>query len=554
MVFFSLVDNDTKFNVFDVHLYGQDSLESIIPLNTEKLPTVLTVAGSDSSGGAGIEADLKTITAHKCYGLTGITALTAQNTTGVQDILKTSESMITSILDANFKDIKINSIKTGLLTDESISALKNIIDKFDYNGDLVVDPVMVSTSGYTFVKSQLIEIINKELGNFITIITPNMIEAKAIINTLSGENQYSSKPLETIEEMYTMCYKIFKLTGIKNILVKGGHQIWKGTTLLTDVLYSSNNDSFYVFHSEMLSSTNTHGTGCTLSSAIASNIAHGLSIVNAVANGIVYVQNGIKLAPNLGSGNGPLNQIQKFKLFNYEAIAHKNFELPFKNGDALKYLYSHPKIEQHWQAYVNHPFMFKVRDMSLPLENFKHFIQQDYIYLINYSHIISYLSTFSVTKEDFKGDLNKIFALHEEIDKSRDIIFLLKGDLKIDFEPNQTNKEYMQKLLDVATKTGDALDIATAITPCFHGYFIAAHNANNLVKKYYEADEFTTELYSKWIDGNLSNIYMEACKSAEIEFNNLIQKYCKSQQKLDRVIQIFETFTKLEVQFWDKCI
>ncbi|GMM35215.1 bifunctional hydroxymethylpyrimidine kinase/phosphomethylpyrimidine kinase [Saccharomycopsis crataegensis] len=545
----------TKFKVFEIHLYEHDSLELIVPLNTANLPAVLTVAGSDSSGGAGIEADLKTIIAHKCYGLTGITTLTAQNTTGVEDVLTISQSMMKSILDANFSDIKISSIKTGLLTKESIAALKYAIDKYEYKNNLVVDPVMVSTSGFEFMKSDLFECINREIGNSITIITPNLLEAKAIINTLSGKNLYTNEPLETIEEMYMMCRKIFDLTGIENILIKGGHQKWKQQDLLTDTLYCSENDSYYVFHSKMIDSVHTHGTGCTLSSAIASNMAHGLSIINAVANGIIYVQNGIRSAPGFGRGNGPLNHIQSFKLFNYEAIVEdKSFKLPFSEGEAFKFLFNHPRIAKHWQEYINHPFMFKVRDMSLPLEKFRHFIQQDYVYLINYSHIMSYLATYSTSKEDFRSDLAKLFALHEEMNKTGDIISLLNDDPTKGFEPNPTNKEYMEKLLDIATNTGDALDITTALTPCFHGYSIAAHNANNSVKKYHKADKLTTEVYTRWIDGNLQTVYSEACKVSEIEFNALIRKRCKSQQKLDRVIEIFETFTKLEVQFWSRCI
>lgn len=306
------------YKVVDIDIYGSFNVLRETPAvdNACKLKTVMSVAGSDSSGGAGIEADLKTITAHGCYGLTAITCLTAQNTIGVKNAIKTTPQLIEDILDSNFTDIPINAIKTGLLTEHAIPALRKSMEKYSYKGHLVVDPVMVSTSGYDFIDNIVLKMIIDSLSPFITIITPNMIEAKCLVNTLLQEQKYDENSILDLDDVFGMCQLIHENTGISNILIKGGHQQW-GDSKLTDILFISEEKTFYKFNSKMIDSRHTHGTGCTLSSAIASNLAKDLTLVNAVGNGIVYVQNGIKCAPRLGNGNGPLNHIQTINYVDY---------------------------------------------------------------------------------------------------------------------------------------------------------------------------------------------------------------------------------------------
>jgi hydroxymethylpyrimidine/phosphomethylpyrimidine kinase len=540
-----------QFNVVNLNLYDKVKLECITPIRKDnKLPTVMTVAGSDSSGGAGIEADIKTITTNKCYALTCIDFLTAQNTTGVINALGTDEKIVTSILDQNFSDIPIDSIKTGLLTEEAIFCLKNAIEKYNYKGILVVDPVMVSTSGYDFVSNKIIKSITDHLSPFITLITPNMIEAKVLINTITNEKQYDNNPLGSLHEMFEMCYKISKMTGIKNVLLKGGHQEWADEKLLTDVLYCSEKNTHYVIYSEKLVSVHTHGTGCTLSSAIASNLASGLSIINAVANGIVYVQNGIKMAPELGSGNGPLNHIQNVVKYNHEAKIQGTFTLPFNEGGVLEYLYNHPQIKESWEQYTNHEFMESIVNSSLKLENFKRFCEQNILYLISYQHALSFLLAKLNDFEDVQNCLEKLNLILDEVAKYKNILLSL-GHTEDDIdkiEPIKECKDYMDALIDLSSNTGDILDIVVAMLPCCHGYYLACNNSENKN----DCDtcfDLRDTLYSSWINEVLSESYYFYLKKEELRLNKAFKKYCLSEVKLQRAVEIFYMFTELEIKF-----
>lgn len=542
----------SKYDISQIFLCRKQQLESITPIKSEdgRLKTVLTVAGSDSSGGAGIEADLKTITVHRCYGLTGITTLTAQNTTGVFDAVSTPEDIMMKILDSNFADIPIDSIKTGLLTTASVTALRQTIDKYKYEGSLVVDPVMVSTSGFEFFKDELLESIVKNLSKNISLLTPNLIEAKKIVNILSNEKKYDEANLTTLEEFFEMCLSIHKLSGISNILIKGGHQKWKDAKLLTDVLYCSAENKFYVFNSEMIDSKNTHGTGCTLSSAIASNLAHGLSLINSIANGIVYVQNGIKSSPQLGNGNGPLNHIQHVKQFNYEATIKTGFVLPFEKGDALKYLISRPEIAPLWKYYTNHPFMRQMRDKTLPLEKFIDFCEQDIVYLINYAHIFSFLTTITVNQKECQAIYAKIDAINKETEKYR-IIFAKFGGIHDDITANKACKKYMEDLLDLSRHRGDFFDVSLSLAPCFHGYYTSCKNAEAQLANGTLDDKTAHDSYELWFEENISDELGDALKNSEKSLNELFEQYCTSEVKLERAVEIFKKFTILDIEFLD---
>lgn len=542
---------DVKYTTREIHLYDDSYNESITPISeSNKLNTVLTVAGSDSSGGAGIEADIKTISAHKCYALTTIVSLTAQNTMGVINAAPTTKEMIKNMLSENFTDISICAIKTGLLTEDAIVELKNAILQFEYKGYLVADPVMVSTSGFDFINNSVLKLLIETLSPFITLLTPNMVEAKCLLNTLYDQKLYDkSNDIDKIEEIYDMCLKIYARTGISNILIKGGHQNWKDSNLLTDVLYCSDSNSFTVFKSEMINSKNTHGTGCTLSSAIASNLSNGLSIINSVANGIVYVQNGIKTAPNIGNGHGPLNHIQNMKQYNY--MSSSKFELPFKTGEALEYLVNHPEVKDHWNSYTNHNFMKMVYNFKLPLDNFKRFAEQNYIYLQRYANVILKLASKShniIEMEDSVKILNDTFV---EIKRHKNILSQLgfTDEYIENIKPSKECTLYTNELMNLAENSGDMFDIIVSLTPCFHGFREASLNAMRENSRGSNVDKFTREVYVKWIDQNTSEWYDNACINDKERLDLFFRKYCSDKIKLDRTIFIFKKFTKLEIDF-----
>lgn len=251
---------------------------------------VLTIAGSDCSGGAGIQADLKTMTAHKVYGMSVLTALTAQNTTGVFGVLEASPEFVAAQLDAVFTDIRPDAVKIGMVSNSRI--IEVIVQKLqEYEAiNIVVDPVMISTSGSKLLNDEAMEAVVSRLIVCADIITPNIPEAEALTRL----------PIETQQDMLTAAQKIAGMIP-GAILIKGGHL----TDTANDLLYQ--NGQAHWFESERVNNPNTHGTGCTLSSAIACNLALGYDLAASVQNAKNYVLGALRANLNLGRGSGPLN-------------------------------------------------------------------------------------------------------------------------------------------------------------------------------------------------------------------------------------------------------
>ncbi|KAK9378640.1 pyridoxamine kinase [Kockiozyma suomiensis] len=281
------------------------------------LPRVLTIAGSDSSGGAGIEADLKTITVHGCYGMTCITGLTAQNTTGVKEIFSVPHAFVEVALDADLTDIGVDAVKTGMLT--SADTIRSVAKKMkEYNvSNICVDPVMISTSGSHLLPDAAVSGYLTDLFPIATIITPNLQEAQFIYNIATG----SEMPINSLEEAKSLAKGLYNL-GPKYVLLKGGHLPLSRTTykrvpfesansqtIVADIIYDGT--SYEIIESPFIITKNTHGTGCTLSSAIASNLAKQMSVSDAVKEAIDYVHCAIADDLQLGKGNGPINHLHK---------------------------------------------------------------------------------------------------------------------------------------------------------------------------------------------------------------------------------------------------
>lgn len=253
------------------------------------METVLTIAGSDSIGGAGIQADIKTITCNGCYAMSAITAMTAQNTLGVKSIQESTPEFLADQLDAVFTDIVPDAVKIGMVSDARLAQV--IAEKLNYYEakNIVVDPVMVATSGSSLIKTEAIEILAKELFPIATLITPNIPEAEVL----------SEIKISTEEQMLAAAKKISEKYGT-SVLLKGGHSINDAN----DVLYAGKN--FLWFLSERIENKNTHGTGCTLSSAIATFLAKGNNLECSVQLAKNYITECLKANLNLGKGSGPL--------------------------------------------------------------------------------------------------------------------------------------------------------------------------------------------------------------------------------------------------------
>lgn len=261
------------------------------------MKNVLTIAGSDSCGGAGIQADLKTFSANGVYGMSVITAITAQNTMGVFKVQDIDEEIIGAQIDAIFEDINVDAVKIGMVSKIStINIISEKLKKYKPK-NLVLDPVMISKSGYSLLKPESKSALIKELIPLAYVITPNVPEALEIISEVNSEKV----EIETVEDMELAAKEIYKL-GCKNVFLKGGHM--EGDKAV-DILYDGEN--IYKFYAEKINTKNTHGTGCTISSAIASNLALGFSIEEAIKRSKDYITIAIIHSLDIGHGVGPTN-------------------------------------------------------------------------------------------------------------------------------------------------------------------------------------------------------------------------------------------------------
>ena len=253
------------------------------------MKTALTIAGSDSSGGAGIQADLKTMTMNGVYAMSVISALTAQNTTGVTQIMEVSPTFLTAQMDAVFTDIPVDAVKIGMVASaQLIHEIAAGLKKYDAK-NIVVDPVMVATSGAKLINDEAIDSLQKELFPLATLITPNIPEAQVLANMKITSPEDMIQAAKTIYETYGCA-----------VLCKGGHQMNDANDLLFDSTGS------HWFYGKRIENPNTHGTGCTLSSAIASNLAKGYNLKESIRKAKDYLSGALEAMLDLGHGSGPM--------------------------------------------------------------------------------------------------------------------------------------------------------------------------------------------------------------------------------------------------------
>ncbi len=254
-----------------------------------KIKTALTIAGSDSSGGAGIQADIKTMTCNGVFAMSAITALTAQNTTGVTAIQEVPPDFLKEQIKDVVTDIFPDAVKTGMVSSSAlIKTIAESIREFNLK-NIVVDPVMVATSGAKLISDEAIETLKKELLPLSTVITPNIPEAQVLYGSEITSEKEMQKAAEGISKKFNCA-----------VLLKGGHNLNDAN----DYLFDGTEGTW--FYGKRIENPNTHGTGCTLSSAIASNLAKGISLAQSVKNSKDYISGALEAMLDLGKGAGPL--------------------------------------------------------------------------------------------------------------------------------------------------------------------------------------------------------------------------------------------------------
>ena len=257
---------------------------------------VLTIAGSDCSGGAGIQADIKTISAHGMYAMSAITALTAQNTTGVSGIFNVTPKFVESQLESIFTDIFPDSVKTGMMSEaDIIEAAASVLKKYKAP-NIVVDPVMVSTSGSRLLSDSALDAMTGHLFPLARVITPNIPEAEVLSGISISDIADMEKAARIISEKTPAA-----------VLVKGGHSVSDATDLLLA------DGKVFTFAGKRIDNPNTHGTGCTLSSAIACGLADGLAVSDSIKRAKEYLTGAIAAGLDLGKGSGPVDHLYRIR-------------------------------------------------------------------------------------------------------------------------------------------------------------------------------------------------------------------------------------------------
>ncbi|WVQ72676.1 phosphomethylpyrimidine kinase [Cryptococcus sp. DSM 104548] len=540
-------------------------------------PHVLTIAGSDSGGGAGVQADLKTIESFGCYGSSVFTGLTAQNTLGVQGVHVVPTDFVLQQLQSIVSDAPPVAVKLGMLSSAAtISALAKEIAKLD--ATVVLDPVMISTSGHTLLPDDAIEALY-ELYPHVDYLTPNIPEAIKL-SKWEGE-------AKTVDSLVELAKKTNERTGSAAVLLKGGHAVASREELLPyvgkyEIIWEEGDDqddtveifSEYIrslnqdikqkkdlvvdilvnkgqvvafFVGKKVDSTSTHGTGCTLSSAIA--CAHATLPQNSpdaqiavFKRAIAYTQSAIATAFPFGHGHGPLNH------------GHLTFSRalppPTKHNPHPFLTHLVQSDLPLWKSYVRHPFVVQLGKGILPRECFEHYIKQDYLYLKHYARA----HALGAYKADNFADIEAFtnIALHISSESTMHVAYCEKFGISLSTlqstPESAPTSAYARYIMDIGSQ-GDILDLYMAVASCLVGY----GEVGLWLKKQVEVGEAKVEgnLYGKWIEDYSGDDFLGAVNRGIENLERRVALDPPSPYKLAKLTRIFHECLRLERNFWD---
>jgi len=529
----------------------------------QRVPVVLSVAGSDSGGGAGIQADLKACEANGAFGTTAIAALTAQNTAGVQDFIPIDVGFISKQMDSVISDFRPDVVKTGMLpTREIIAAVADKLVEYQV-GVCVVDPVMVASSGDPLIDEDAIESLKTKLLPLATVVTPNLPEASKLLG----------RKISTVVEMEAAALELLQL-GPKAVLLKGGHLPEDGVELV-DLLaiVGGGCGSVHRFAGTRIATTNTHGTGCTLASTIAANLAKQVvandvatascsgggggggaggaggsggtvDLVQAVGDAISYLANVLRHSARLTIGNGangPLNhQLAKWGGRLTQPVGDESCGGQFT---AAMWAASIKSIE----ASERHPFLLAMVDGTLPLEQFQYYVKQDSLYLIEYARALRLLADGA----DHPSSAAMLRAFADGAEQAEQGLHrgFMDGwglDPGADVEPSPNTVLYTSYLLNVVGTMSHAEGLA-ALLPCFWVYMHVGHKMLEARKAV--AGATRPAEYDKWID-----MYSgEAFEAGVVKYREMVEAVAHSADEHTRVRmrKHFKRACELEWMFWD---
>ncbi|PAV23419.1 thiamin biosynthesis [Pyrrhoderma noxium] len=555
---------------------------------------VMTIAGSDSSGGAGIQADLKTISALECYGTTAITALTAQNTSGVNAVFPADAEFVAKQISAVLEDMPVAAFKTGMLYDANIaqsvaSTLKNFFNDSNRTiPPLVIDPVCVSTSGHRLLESDAISVLVNELFPLSTLITPNKTEAELLLKMIDSHGADPETQISEISSVRDAIKAAKKLSssGSCDVLLKGGHLttdtvtmrallsswketneddvhiIWKETEpnmeilrvgndinynaqLVIDILFERKGNCTSIFVRERIDSKSTHGTGCTLSAAIACFLAKGFSTFESVKHASEYTYAGIQAAYPLGKGHGPLNHMH--------ALAERILPLPSKQD---QYPFVRALIRsnaEQWRKYVEHPFVIQLGKGTLPRECFVHFVKQDYQYLKYYARAYGMLIAKSRSFSTIAPSVDTLKNVLEESTKHREHCRLSFGISEEELETtpeSAATAAYGASLLDAALH-GDETKLIVTLAACLLGYGEVGLWLKSRASIQESGIVWKGNPYLKWMEDYSGPHYQDAVRIGLGILEDEARADPPSAKRFAEWKEAWNRCTLLETQFWD---
>ncbi|KAF2232497.1 hypothetical protein EV356DRAFT_525193 [Viridothelium virens] len=502
-----------------------------------EVKTVLVIAGSDSSGGAsliadrGLEADQKVLAAHGCYAMIATTALTAQNTLGVFAIQETPADFVKKQIDACLQDIETHVIKIGMLASAGIINVVAETLQQQQHIPVVLDPVMVATSGAQLLPQAAIKSLCEKLLPLTTILTPNIPEAKLLLE----ESGKSTGDVKGIDDLIDLARAVQSL-GPKYVLVKGGHLPLdgSGTTgkrVVANVLCDKGET--FVFESSYLDTRNTHGTGCSLASAIAANLTTKLPMAKAVKMSCRYVEAGIRHNKAIGKGSGPINHF------------HSSSMLPFSPGYFLEYLLDRDDVKGPWKEYTEHEFVKQMGLGTLPTKVFRFYMVQDYLYLVHFSRANALAAYKAKSLDDISMSASIVTHIREEMNLHLAYcrkFGLSKEDIE-QHEESQACTAYTRYFLDIG-QSEDWLALQVALLPCLLGYGMIGQRLCNDPTTVKEGNQ-----YFEWIENYVAEDFTEAVRvGSELIEKNILKQ---SVSRIEDLVKIFVHATKMETGFWE---
>ncbi|SDA02951.1 BZ3500_MvSof-1268-A1-R1_Chr11-1g03232 [Microbotryum saponariae] len=503
-------------------------------------PRVLTIAGSDSGAGAGIQADLKTIAALGCYGTCSITALTAQNTLGVQAVEGVRTAIVVQQLKSVVEDIGVDAIKTGMLySSETIKAIAEYLGATFSSSSaststptmdhptvpLVLDPVCVATSGHQLLPFDALDSLKKHLIPLATIITPNIPEAELLSSSEPGS-------IRSVDDMRNCAIRLGQL-GVRWVYLKGGHMpLTNGNSgtekFVVDLLWDSVERKEVLAQRRWYDSKNTHGTGFPEAVKVAAD----------------YVATAIATSYPLGSGSGPVHH--------FHALGQRSLPLPtpLSPTPLVDFLTSYSPST--WSRYVNHPFPRSLADGTCPLPSFLEFITQDYHFLIHYARTNALMGYKGLDVEDMRGSSKIVETVLRETEMHVQYCeqYNISRSTLLSIPESLANLAYNRYVLDTCSR-GDLLDARIVTFPCLLGYGQVGQNLKAWEGRVSDGEK---NRYWSWIETYSGDWYQEAVRTGTELLESSLAGSPVSSTRLVELAETFKTATILEIAFWDAAV